>query len=160
MSAFVVNKRHIDAIIQAGLLYHRLGSNRWYHNGAAHELTLDNANEVGQMLLNENVRSVEARYPQDMVTELPGRCDAEWIIPYQYKSVTDQLPGPVGIIKLIHCLIYQSCEHSEWEKSEAYTFLARLERAMTAALPGYDKADWEFRYRTMAEMRADYQSTH
>lgn len=142
MSAFIVNKSHIDAMLRA-----RLGRApnylSWYHKGTHHQLTIDNADQVGQMLLGECVRSVSYRYPNDPLTELPGRTDAEWIIPYTF-YLMGRRPTPVQALKLISCYKYQSCEHPEWESSEAQAFCEALTATLIQNLPGYEEAPWEW----------------
>src|SRR3989304_3286724 len=72
MSAWIVSKEHIDVMIATGMQYGRHG---WQGNlnwsvreegdgpTAYRELTYESADEIGRMLWNENVRSIEARYP-------------------------------------------------------------------------------------------------
>ena len=141
MSAFVVDKAHINAIINAGLSGH--DPLTWYHDNEHHQLNYDNANEVGQMLLDECMKSVMYRYEDSFITDLPGRVDAEYLIPFKFKPSYDHMPA-VQVFKLIHCYEYQSCEHPEWEDSEAHTFCQALERRLIYRLPGYEEAEWEW----------------
>lgn len=149
MSAFVVSKSHIDAML-------RVGRGRspnylsWYHNESFHELTIDNADEVGQMLLDENVRSVSCRYPDDGITELPGPTGAGWVIPYVFYMM-GRRPTPVQALKLIKCYEYQSCEHPEWKGSEARSFCEALRSVLISELPGYEEAPWEWEEERPAE---------
>ena len=142
MSAFVVNKSHINAIIQAGLAV----SDRpftWYYNGETHTLTDDNASQVGQMLLDECVHSVCYRYEDDTIADLPGRTNAEWLIPFEY-HFTHRRPTPLEALSIISCYEHQSCEHPEWETSEAKAFCSALRHCTISRLPGYDDAPWEW----------------
>ncbi len=111
MSAFVVDKAHINAMIDAGLSV-RYRPMHWYPEGkeGSSSLTEINASEVGQMLLEECIKSVGYRYEDSEVTDLPGRSDAEYIIPFQYKRFANP-PTPIEILKIISCYEYQSCEH-------------------------------------------------
>jgi len=142
MSAFVVDKAHINAIILSGLAVHYKPM-KWYHAGQWHELNHDNASEVGQMLLDECIRSVGARYEDSDITDLPGRTDAEYIIPFVFKLAYNP-PTPVEALKLISCLEYQSCETDDWEASEAYAFCQALRHNTIDRLPGYEEAPWEW----------------
>jgi hypothetical protein len=102
MSAFVVGKEHIDAIVSAGLRLGRpahLGWLRWMwpavtdadrqecyaagqpwgpravelYEARKHELAPDSADRVGAMLWAENVRSVAFRYDEpEDAQDLPG----------------------------------------------------------------------------------------
>lgn len=158
MSAFVVDKPHIDAMIRRALAMPQgHGPLSWYakdprklhHEELQKEyrqLTHDNADAVGQMLVDECVKSVSYRYQDDKVTNLPGPCDAYWLIPYKYEHpFRHRTPTPVEALKLINCYEYQSCEHPEWEDSEAYLFCESLKSSMIGMLPGYDDAPWEWR---------------
>jgi hypothetical protein len=110
MSAFIVSHKHIDALISAMLdarMFYWDGHNRVY-------VTRDNAEEVGRILLEENVRSVLYRYG--------GR-------------IGDRPRPPVQIIKAVHCLDYQSCETEDWETTLAWRIFAR--RSQRPLLGGY-----------------------
>jgi hypothetical protein len=153
MSAYVVCKAHIDALITAGLMLPNHGPLRWFHpdyqpgwsheeyERAKHELRWDNADEVGQMLVDECVRSVSYRYPQDdpQKGELPGPIDAYYLHPYTFARWNRHLEAVV-VLKAVACYRYQSCEHPEWESSEAYQFCEALEQAAIWALPGMSEA--------------------
>jgi hypothetical protein len=149
MSAFIVSKAHIDALVQAGLAIRRIGNSplRWdagerpawtgdheaYRIGCqtiSRELTHDQADRVGAMLWNENVKSVDHRYNDHTDREV-----------YRFPAMTKLRP-PVVILKAIHCYRYQACEHPEWESSEAFAFCNALEAATMRNLPGYDDAPW------------------
>jgi len=142
MSAFVVGKEHINAMVTAGLRvnYRPLS---WYHNTRSHQLTDETADAVGQMLLDENVRSVGYRYEGDSITDLPGKINAEWLIPFKYQPTID-CPTGIETIKITRCYEYQSCEHQEWEQSEAKAFCKALIASQYGRLPGYEEAPWEW----------------
>ena len=57
MSAWLVSKKHIDIIITAALFANRGNTFRWYFEGKWRELRLDNADEIGQMLINQNAEA-------------------------------------------------------------------------------------------------------
>jgi len=144
MSAFVVDKAHINAMIDAGLSV-KSRPMHWYPEGkeGSSSLTQLNASEVGQMLLDECVKSVCYRYKDSEMTDLPGRTDAEYLLPFQYKRFANP-PTPVEVLKLISCYEYQSCEHPEWKTSEAWHFCQALRQSTIGRLPGYDAAPWEW----------------
>ena len=144
MSAFVVDKAHINAMIDAGLSV-RYRPMHWYPEGkeGSSSLTEINASEVGQMLLEECIKSVGYRYEDSKITDLPGRSDAEYLIPFQYHLVHN-IPNALHTIAITKCYMYQSCEHPEWEQSEACTFCQALISNKIADLPGYDDAPWDW----------------
>lgn len=142
MSASVVGKEHINAMIRAGLHGH-YGPLHYYWNKEAKVLNEETADEIGQMLLEENVKSVCYRYQDSELTNLPGKVNAEWLIPFTYRIMLEA-PTAVEAIKIIQCYKYQSCEDPEWEASEAFAFCEALTHAQYDRLPGYDAAPWEW----------------
>jgi ABC-type uncharacterized transport system ATPase subunit len=95
MSAFIVNKTHIDAIVTAIVDCPNINISRC-------ESAL---NSIGQILWDENYKSVNYRYNEDEKTPK-----------YLHKVKHVSL---VQAIKAINCLNYQSCEHPEYDNSES-----------------------------------------
>ena len=100
-------------------------------------VTRDNAEEVGRILLAENVRSVTHRYG--------GRLDDdEQNAAALYRFAYAGRPrSPVQLIKAVHCLDYQSCETEDWESSIAWRICQAILANATTKLPGYETAAWE-----------------
>ena len=166
MSAFIVNKTHLDYLITAGLKYGVHGALSWFapaeeapteptHQrgepwgpGALteaatrrRELTSETADHVGAMLAAENRRSVDHRYDENELEDF-------YTFTHYPESGERGSAGrprldPVQVLKAISCYEYQSCEHPEWEQSEAHDFCRVLRHAAVNALPGYDDAAWE-----------------
>lgn len=157
MSAIIVDDEHIQFLVHAGLqLPPHGGKMRWlvreltteerndaHRRGEAwgpgaietygslmRELTEKNAGWVGAMLLAENAKSVNHRYDED-----------EWENPYVFKELVGH-PNPVAVLKAIDGYTYQSCEHPEWESSEAKRFCDSLAGQASRRLPGYEDAPW------------------
>ena len=152
MSAFIVTKNHIAAIVQAGLDYGPCGPMTWWNvdnprtadNAERHELRHENASEVGSMLWAENLASVAYRYPDDVDGERPGPVgfvDAD-VVTYRHAIRTRPL-SPLAILKAIAGYEYQSCEHPGWHDSEARQFCQALRLHTISTLSGYDTASWE-----------------
>ena len=84
------------------------------------------------LLLNENVRSLQARYPDDMEEPLQDRI---WYNEYHFKkssTVTKWLSerDPKGLMMIWQMLRgweYQSCEHHEFRNSVAYQIKQQIE---------------------------------
>ena len=155
MSAYVVNKRDIDLLVKAALRSGPAGNPgirqqlAWWRVDESGEYTGWNQvdefaehrssddykqfvtpSRLGQALVDENVRSVAYRYPNTNpdAGDLPGPIDAYYMGPYVYSDPrVDLTPG--AVFELIDCLDYQSCEHPEWRRSEAFAFLAALRKA-------------------------------
>ena len=140
MSAFIVDKVHIDVLIRAGLNA-RYKPMAWYYGDKSSQLTYENVDEVGQMLLDECVLSVSSRYDDDKPTTLPGPNDAYWLIPYQYRE-RPIVPPPVVMLCIVRCYMYQSNEHPEWKISEAKAYCDALMDDLINKLPGYSDAPW------------------
>jgi hypothetical protein len=93
--------------------------------------------ELGRMLLRENLRSLAARYADPV--------DEEEIARFVAAPACLMRPlSPVEMIKAVHCYVYQSCEHAEWEASDAMRYCDALVSHLTHVLPGYDAAPWGF----------------
>lgn len=153
----MVGSTHIDAMLTAGLQDSRYGPLRWTARdltddekreayqagdpwgpgmieiyGQLHrELTDETAGYVGAMLLAENRASVDHRYNESEIEE-----------PYLFRALKGSV-DPIVVLKAISCYEYQSCEHPEWEQSEARRFCLALTDKMVGMLPGYEAAPWE-----------------
>lgn len=92
--------------------------------GSRFDLRQLTPDELGQLLLNENIRSVRARYPDDAPDSLPGPCDQRRVWAYRFASVRHQLPA--WVIKACDCLRYQSCETDDYEQTLAYAVLQAI----------------------------------
>lgn len=151
MSAFIVGKAHIDALVQAGLTFSRHDRMRWYLPASGtqrcyRELDHTTANAVGKMLWAENIASVRHRYPDVSATleDAPGPVG---LTPFEVNGYTFPVfsarkLSAVETLKAVACYEYQSCEHPEWETSEAKAFCEALTSQAIHSLPGYDDAAW------------------
>ena len=123
---------------------------RWYHKGSEspdHELHVSDPDEkkaeVCNMLLRENIRSLRSRYGNtaDELIGEEGEITEEEYRELQHKYFFKS-PDMVQIIKACDCLEYQSCESSDWERTQASAFVDTLRRRACHKLPGYDDASW------------------
>lgn len=127
MSAFIVSKAHIHAILSTALDLHACG------------VTDDTATEIGRRLLGENVRSVVHRYrlaPLD--PERSGYEQAAGLYVFRYRSDVSL----VTAAQLADSLEYQSCETDDYRSTQAAEFVSGLRSALLRRLPGYDAAPW------------------
>ena len=148
MSAWIVDRAHIDLMVTAGLDFsgQHLSLRWWWDNPLrSDELTPLNADAVGRMLWAENLASVAARYPADKSGERPGPSGFrdEDVESYRFDSIPGRI-DPVVVLKSIDCYEYQSCEHKGWRTSEAHAFCDALRKAAIGRLTGYGDAPWGF----------------
>jgi hypothetical protein len=127
MSAWIVSKRHIDYLVTAAV---------------ANEIVpYSKANETGRMLWKENLLSVAYRYPRDGDGGRPGPAsfrDAH-VDTYEWEPMPILSGNALG--KTIACLSYQSCEHPDWEQSEAHNLLVRLRPAEDTTARGKEEEE-------------------
>jgi hypothetical protein len=131
MSAFIVGNDHIDA-----LMTYCIDNRVSFWNGTDRvDITSDNAEEIGRILLDENVKSVHYRYE--------GRIE-----PDEKNAAADygfRRFGPIEPLKAIwgvRCLEYQSCEHPEWENSIAWRISQAIIHEAIRHIP-CDEGMWE-----------------
>ena len=147
MSAYIVDRHHILYLIAAALQAERGSDFYYYHEGKSHRLDrcdYESAADAANMLRQENINSIQHRYPdtQDSLENAPGPIGETFVIreseinPFAFRI------DPVQVLKSISCYEYQSCEHPEWEASEAFAFVDALRSTYIAQLPGYDDAEW------------------
>ncbi len=141
MSAHIVHTTTIDAIVSFAI---QAGGSCPMPMSAAAEAWIAvrdaDPNLLGQGLLDENYRSVNARYRRDdPVPVYVFRPTTTGVVDH---DGTTRALEPLDIIKLCNCLEYQSCEHDGWDTSWAQAFLQSVVRAAVRRLPGYDAAPW------------------
>ena len=142
MSAFILDNDHIDYLVTAALMLRGRRSISWrVLDGRPEAVDLDNATDVGRMLLAENLASVNYRYNESDGDELVNA--------YRFKAYIEPMVDNARrvplVLKAIECYEYQSCEHPGWRESPARLFCQRLHSAYIRMLPGYDNAPWEVR---------------
>ena len=158
MSAFIPAKEHIDVLValaRDGPRGRTISPStswygpRWTHNGQTVSLPdFASPDAVGQMLVDEVVRSVAHRYPDDTDSTLPGPADRYFTEPYILTWQPYRLTATEGLAAL-RCYEYQACETPDWEQSEAYAFCDSLRHCLINALPGMDDAPWEWDAQTI-----------
>lgn len=180
MSAYVVDRIHVDLIVRLAIAGPSDGEHhgqfgpfplRWWLpmpgaplGGRHQEVTRCDGihgtgtacprfpSDVGAVLFAENIRSVMHRYPatQDGAP-VPGAGE-EWREAYAYTDPGYTFTAAEASAAL-GGLRYQSCEHPEWEASEAATILRALERSVLAALPGVRDAPHTWTAQDVADRR-------
>lgn len=136
MSAWIVDRVHIDALVQAL---------------AEGEIVTDvHPDEIGRILWRENVKSIHYRYPDTARNDshYPGPHDfvQAWADDYTYTRPAEALSKD-SLLKQAHCYNYQSCEDPDFERSVAYGWIVTLQESLqragvTSATVAYQTAPW------------------
>jgi hypothetical protein len=128
MSAWIVSKAHVDLLVEAATSSPS-DALRYVHSDEIKHCERTRRDEIGQMLIMENVASVSYRYPNDDVDagELPGPVNGYYLKPYAYEARGYSMT-PAEILNAVACYEYQSCEHPGWEQSEAAALCKALFR--------------------------------
>ncbi len=140
MSAYVVDKLHIDALVTwAGMR-----PDMYYWNGEECVPFAGNENLIGQKLLDQNVRSVAQLYsiPDNDPEAQSYRYDWQPFGPARTMTA-------VEVIKACKGLAYQCDDSEDFEATDAARILDRIINQAISELPGYDEAKtWEITPRT------------
>ena len=109
MSCWIVEKGHIDCLVQALV-----------NEG---QCPIANASMVGRTLWRQNVYSHQARYPQAGDERAGAMGDIR-----HYKFRGNEAPlDPAIVLQQVHCYQYQSSDHPHWRDSPAFALMAQLE---------------------------------
>lgn len=157
MSAYVVSKAHIAALVRLGLAgpSGRTVSpdSAWYRiYWGSRSLDHETAQRTARMLADACVASVKYRYPDDTDDTLPGPMDHYWTDADLVFDIHGARPlTAIEGLKALDGFGYQSCELPTWRESEAYQFCDSLRGALIATLPGYSDAEtWSIDERVLA----------
>lgn len=130
MSAYVVSQAHIHAIVNFAYIKFRRDPVLYPPSGFRPSVDCTQATELGQILLDQNVRSVDYRYNEK----------------HEPETFTHRLSTTVVSLEqffsCIACLEYQSCESNDWPETQAFHILQGLKDKAIRLLPGYDKTKW------------------
>ncbi|MBS3648819.1 hypothetical protein KEU06_09395 [Pseudaminobacter sp. 19-2017] len=151
MSAWMVSNAHVTAMISCAVALFRESdsfSEFRLANGktaARHALATADLTELGKLLLQENAKSLDARYPGDKGSSDGDMYHQEEIDSYVYARDSHAAGQDVGFLaKLISCYAYQSCEHDGWETSAAKQWCDWAQEVGISVLPSYKRAPWGY----------------
>jgi hypothetical protein len=136
LSAYIVDHDHIDALLSYGI-QHQV---RYVapESGSCVEIDLNNATEIGRILLDENERSVRHRYPGSHVDDLPGTIGQNSAC---YKFRRWPAPGDaMAMLKACDGYDYQACETDDYEQSLAATIIRAIRGFAIRRLPGFSES--------------------
>jgi len=107
------------------------------------------------LLYQENIRSVRARYPDDKWDDLPGPNikPLHIVVRPEHFMRREWRLQPVEILVMLASWEYQSCETGDYETTLAWKLAQQIKEAAIRALPGYDKAAdkcWDYYVREAA----------
>lgn len=128
MSAFIVSKNHIDYLVS-------FASIKKVYNPTSGKPVKYNENEAGQMLVDQNHKSYNARYKGDF--EIPAYS-------YSHPSTTGG-HHVAQVLKACDCYEYQACETPDYYTTPAAFLIHAIRKEAGRMLPGYDDAAWEIR---------------
>ena len=121
MSAYIVNRETIHAIVKGFELYNAEFKAENYQKPIQIIINMKELRDgIGQALLNQNYKSVNYRYSDDMPTPT-----------YTYKDVKINEGILYGCIE---CYIYQACETRDFFESDLYRSLLRLKDRMLESM--------------------------
>lgn len=162
MSAFICNHDHFKALAifassRIGCGYgssHMAVDPRYVKGLPQPDNTLTQsvlASLYANTLYNENVRSVQSRYPDSARNDLPGPIVDPGHVDVSNRDVCNPAYKlkPVDILGMCNCLEYQSCESDDWETTIAFSLLNNIRKAAVQCLPDYDNAPWDFSIKTL-----------
>ena len=141
MSAFVCMPEHIGLVAAAATI--KYGT------------SVRSARVLAAILAQENINSVAYRYPDTTGQgDRPGPflTDAQLIEAARLYADKYAAAYPLNInardiLNMVQCLDYQSCEHPEWNETEACAQLSRLNNTLTSKLrlsDDFERVRWEY----------------
>ncbi|MEU1811053.1 hypothetical protein [Micromonospora aurantiaca (nom. illeg.)] len=124
MSAWIVNRDHLDLLLTAALEWDLV--------------TSEHVDATGRLLWKENLASVAHRYPADRDGSRPGPDgfrDRD-VDTYHFRPYPGRV-DPEVVAMAGASLIYHSCEHPGWAVSDACRWVTQLRAEATARIPAY-----------------------
>jgi hypothetical protein len=131
MSAWIVWPGHVSYLVHGAL---ELAPDGFITFGNRKLLTPHTNDAVGQLLMDENVRSVQHRYDRDAFEELPGPVNKTGMRGYRHIE-SGVAFDPIVLLKQLACYEYQTCDCPDWPQTDAYAFCQVVRRLAEAALP-------------------------
>lgn len=115
MSAYIINRPHIVALVQAARHYGLIADDA------------QAAAEAGKILWQTNIASVAFRYPN--CANLPGPVGEDFQLTAEDFAAVPREPDPSAVLRNLATYDYQSCERPDWAQSQAFAFCEALRAA-------------------------------
>lgn len=156
MSARLVSPHHVAALAAFAIKQNRANTiHRLRLSDELLEATpVGSAAKIAEILMAENVRSVDHRYPSNIDTErnkdvvrIATEVAARYVSdPAHFESLGrhGKALTALDIIKMADCLNYQSCETDDYQETAAAKLLMQIRENAITAIPGYDEAIRDF----------------
>lgn len=139
MSAFTLTHKHINALVHAAFFKKASYCDRdtfyIWHRGKTHMFNRTNKKTLnpdvlGQILVNQNFKSVNFRYK-----------DKSPSFKFKYELSHDQFTN-VQLLKACDCYDYQSCETPNYEQSLVAKIIDKIRSQLICSLNGYADSEW------------------
>lgn len=158
MSSFMVDSVHIDVLVHVAIHGPSNGVGTWdklYFSNQSRSITYDTADLVGAMLIAENLKSINHCYPDTIAdpSGVPGPIEQYWLQAYTWTDHRYRL-SILEALSALACYEYQSCEHPEWDASEARQFCEALRNRLIHRMPGFEQAPWGWNEDTIRQKQA------
>jgi hypothetical protein len=127
MSAWIVNRDHLDLLLTAALAWNLI--------------TGEQADATGRLLWKANLASVAYRYPADRDGRRPspdGLRDRD-VNTYRLRPYPGRV-DPEVVVAAANSLVYQSCDYPGWAASDACHWVTRLREQAQARVAAYRAA--------------------
>lgn len=152
MSAFLVHTDTIDLIVSAA---NRYGTTFYADRSDEHPLHGRSCqNQIGQILLDQNLASVNYRYRE---TAVPVRYT--WR-PVSLESVSLGDNPDLLVLAAIRCLRYQSCETPNYDQSLPARLLDRIEADAIRYATEHVYAPWEWTREKAKQREQELRQQH
>ena len=144
MSAFVVSHKHINTLVSYANRQRFPPKFRLADGTVLDFSDVGDLQHAAEILLAENVRSIQERYPDTVANpeNMPGVI-AEIGQPIIFQFVSQNRPSPVQILKACACYDYQACETDDYYQTDAHKIIESIRDIATGNLEGYEQAEWE-----------------
>ena len=134
MSAFLVSPMQIGKIVK---YRNSVGGGQLGYNQVARQIMRYDTEQVVDLLVKENIKSLQERYPDSWFSFFFSPDEAEdketikekiqaYIAEATAYAMTPSTDKPIDMIGYIKCYRYQSCEHDGWIDSDAYWITQNL----------------------------------
>ena len=136
MSAYLQTNEHFN-VISSYFASNISEKGLWTElNGNYNYLTPETAEVVFWILVNENTRSLQARYP-----ESPDMWEAAKQYAFTYIPDANRLYSVGEIAMALDGLEYQSCETDDYYQSEAHRIVQNMRKHLLTQLEDYEMSE-------------------